>query len=58
MGPGGGRKQQIEIQALDQEAQGAPPSMHGCCRGGRAARGKEENGPSLRYRSENYGLAK
>jgi len=32
--------------------------MHGCCRAGRAAGGREENGLSLSYRSENYGSAK
>lgn len=58
MGPDGGRKQQFEIRALDQEAQGVPPSMHRCYRGGRAAGGREESGLSLSYRSENYGLTK
>ncbi|KAK4817222.1 hypothetical protein QYF61_003746 [Mycteria americana] len=48
MGPGGGRKQQFEIRALDQEAQEAPPSMRRCCR---AAEGREENGLSLSYRN-------
>lgn len=55
IGPGGGRRQQFEIQTLDQEAQGAPPFMH---THGRAARGREETIPALSYRRENCGLAK
>lgn len=50
MNPAGGRNKQFEIRTLDQETQGLSPSMHGCCRGGRAARGREEN-PRYRIRS-------
>lgn len=47
-GEGGGRKQQFEIQTLDQEAQGAPLSTHTYSRGHRAASGREEIIPALR----------